>query len=72
MKRKIFMGIGIIVFVAIMGINLKVNTTKGSVDFTLENIEAAGSGNYEYVEPGSPGSGVVCVCYMSGDKSCCD
>jgi nitrogenase subunit NifH len=71
MKKNIFIGLAMISFLAVMGINTKMNTTNSSIDITLENIEALGGGSYEYVESGSPGSGVACVCWMSGGNSCC-
>ncbi|MDR2139630.1 MAG: NVEALA domain-containing protein [Tannerella sp.] len=44
-------------------------------DVALENVEALAdeesSDKYKYVLPGTPGSGVACLCSGSGSLSCC-
>ena len=75
MKKKFFGSLAVLAIAAVAAFNVNVNTQEeGLSDVSLDNVEALagekGDG-YLYVEPGSPGSGVACVCYKEGQESCC-
>ncbi len=75
-KQKYSGLLAVVMIAAVAAFNVSLNSQEEKLsDLAMENVEAladeSGGSGYKYVEPGSPGSGVACVCWQSGNKSCC-
>jgi hypothetical protein len=77
MKKCILPILAVAAIVVLAVFNMNINLQKSSMsDVALTNVEALaddenGGDKYKYVEPGAPGSGVMCICWKKGDLTCC-